>query len=144
MKEKQKNTVEVSSPYSLCREISEAKKTFILGKVAGVTGYVFAALKEFFSYYSGTYVEGVVSPFASLDPTPGLVNPSMQAKGNRISPCFNQIPCFTPATYSISRYVLSYSDHAITIFKKFFHLITAYILQSIPILKIGFSSTEKK
>jgi len=143
MKEKQKSTTGVSSPYSLCREIPETINTFTFSMVAGVTGYVFAAMKEFLSYCSGKYVGGVVSPFASLDPTPGLVNPSMQAKGNRISPCFNQIPCLTPATYKkeYSSYISAEKDG---IFKESFRLITAYRLQSIHILKIGFSSTEKK
>ena len=65
--------------------------------VAGVTGYVCAAMKEFLSICSDTFIGGVVSPAASLNPTPGFVYPSLLAKGNRINPCFNQIPCLTPA-----------------------------------------------
>jgi hypothetical protein len=97
MKEKQKKSTGLSSLFTLIFVTSENYNKDTLRMVAGVTGYVFAAMKEFLSI-CGTYIGGVVSPAASLDPTPGLVYPSMQAKGNRISPCFNQIPCLTPAT----------------------------------------------
>lgn len=97
-KEKLNNTIGLSSLLvHVCVKL-ETKYIYTIKLVAGVTGYVFTAMNELFSISCGTYIGGEVSTAAYLDPTP---DPTMQAKGSRISPCFNLIPCSTPATTKI-------------------------------------------
>ncbi len=76
----------------------EATYIYTQDVVAELTAHVFAAITEFLTSGSSTYIWRVVSRTVCPDPPSGLVYPIMITAGNRIPPCLNQIPCLSPAT----------------------------------------------